>query len=403
MEQRSLKVFEAEKTFFARITNTISKLLIPTRVGINGMLVAIKRNSLLKSYQDYIEMNTEEKSDKKDIITKKYEDIYALYLESIDRYIMDSIYKKVKNDTATEFEKKALSDYYMITHLKETQYLEYKYKKQKYLIQIDYEDIQTGNKEKIIDRYNKFYVYKMDTIYKGLLKHYSIQLTDTLKNSNVEKEKTYDKIFETLEEYIVTILPIKMKYENTSTYKEILENYHEFSKFTVGKLDQKDYIEKKGILLQLSRTLFTHSLPLMVAEQCYVKLLKDTRSLIVDTKIATKKAAAYELLISLIEDYNIKLLSTKVYWDKQALREKYKKFWNEYKKLEPLKQENAEEYQKQKEILFIKTDLAILINCKTDYSKIIKYYKQVLTEYGVMKQIKGYQSNQGRYIKQKIA
>ena len=35
---------------------------------------------------------------------------------------MDSIYKKVKNDTANEFEKDALSQYYMITHLKETGY-----------------------------------------------------------------------------------------------------------------------------------------------------------------------------------------------------------------------------------------------------------------------------------------
>ena len=38
------------------------------------------------------------------------------------------------------------------------------------------------------------------------------------------------------------------------------------------------------ILLSLSRKLFTHSLPLIVAEQCYEKLLNDVRSLIVDTK-----------------------------------------------------------------------------------------------------------------------
>ena len=58
------------------------------------------------------------------------DDTYALYLEAIDKYIMDSIYKKVKNETADEFEKEALSQYYMITHLKENNYTEYKYKKQ---------------------------------------------------------------------------------------------------------------------------------------------------------------------------------------------------------------------------------------------------------------------------------
>ena len=52
--------------------------------------------------------------------------MYGLYLEAIDKYIMDSIYKKVKNDTASEFEKNALSNYYTVIHLKETQYLEYK-------------------------------------------------------------------------------------------------------------------------------------------------------------------------------------------------------------------------------------------------------------------------------------
>lgn len=62
------------------------------------------------------------------MLSKKYEDAYTLYLEAIDKYIMDSIYKKVKNGTATEFEKDALSNYYEVIHLKQTEYLEYKYK-----------------------------------------------------------------------------------------------------------------------------------------------------------------------------------------------------------------------------------------------------------------------------------
>ena len=66
----------------------------------------------------------------KDIYEKKYEEAYTAYLEALDKYVMDSIYKKVKNGTASPFEEDALSRYYMITHLKETQYLEYKYKKQ---------------------------------------------------------------------------------------------------------------------------------------------------------------------------------------------------------------------------------------------------------------------------------
>ena len=52
MEERSLRIYDSEKTFFSKITNTISKLLIPTRIGINGMLISIKRNNILKVYEN---------------------------------------------------------------------------------------------------------------------------------------------------------------------------------------------------------------------------------------------------------------------------------------------------------------------------------------------------------------
>ena len=142
------------------------------------------------------------------------------------------------------------------------------------------------------------------------------------------------------------------------------------------------------ILLGISRQLFTHSLPLVVAEQCYVKILKDLREIIITTKIENKKEAAYKLLIELIEDYNIRLLSTKIYWDKPADREEYKIFWNEYKKLQKRKEEDLEEYEKQKEILFIKADLRKLQKAKRNYSKIEAFYKEKLVQLGVMKQIK---------------
>ena len=153
-------------------------------------------------------------------------------------------------------------------------------------------------------------------------------------------------------------------------------------------LDQKEYIENKIILLGISRQLFTHSLPLIVAEQCYIKLLKDTRSLIVDTMVPQKRTAAYEMLIELIEDYNVRLLSTKIYWDKPQERDFYKKFWNQYKEIQKIKDENLELYQKKKEILFIKNDLKMLSNSKRDYSKIIKFYKTKLVNLGVMRQFK---------------
>ncbi len=396
MEERSLRVYSSEKTFFSKITNTLTKLLIPTKVSLNGMMISMKRNNVLKAYENSLNVEKIEDENRREAISKKVDDTYALYLESIDKYIMDSIYKKVKNDTASEFEKEALSQYYMITHLKETGYTEYKYKKQMYLMRLDYETV-SNEKTKILEKYKKFYAAEMEILYKGLLKHYSIRLADNI--SDGEKQEIYNKIFKTLEEYISNILPIKMELDNNDTYKEILDGYNEFERFTVGKLDQNDNIEKNMILLGISRKLFTHSLPLVVAEQCYIKLLKDARSLIVDTKIAKKQQKAYSLLINIMEEYNVRLLSTKIYWDKPSQREEYKAFWNEYKKVNELKDSNYDEYIKQKEILFVESDLKKVSINENKYYKIIKFYKNRLVELGAMRELMNSYSSDGKYTK----
>ena len=393
MEERSLRIYDSEKTFFSKITNTINKLFIPTKIGINGMLISIKRNNILKVYDN---LQSAKDQEKKEALSKKLDDTYALYLEAIDKYIMDSIYKKVRNDVATEFEKEALSQYYVVTHLKESNYTEYKYRKQLYLIGLDYQNVLT-EKEKLVDRYKRFYCTETESLYKGLLKHYSIRLADNI--TDAEKQEVYNKIFKVLEEYISNILPIKFEIEKNETYKDILDEFDNFDRFSVGKLDQNDVIEKNLILLGLSRKLFTHSLPLVVAEQCYIKLLKDARSLIVDTKVLRKQEKAYSLLIRIIEEYNVKLLSTKIYWEKPAQREEYKKFWDKYKKVEELKDKDYDEYVKQKEILFIKSDLEKVSTNENKYFKIIAFYKHKLVELGVMRNLRNSYISEGEYTK----
>lgn len=396
MEERSLRIYNQEKTFFSKITSTLSRLLIPTKVGINSVMISMKRNSVLKAYDNYIEADKIDDGAKKDIITKKLDDVYALYLESIDKYVMDSIYKKVKNETANEFEREALSQYYAVTHLKETGYTEYKYRKQMYLLRLDYETVLTS-KTKIIEKYKKFYAMEMETLYKGILKHYSIRLADNLGDG--EKQEVFGKIFKTLEDYISNILPIKLEIEPNDTYKEIIEEYNNFERFSVGKLDQNDTIEKNMILLGISRKLFTHSLPLVVAEQCYNKLLNDIRSLIVDTKIARKQEKAYSLLIHIMEEFNVQLLSTKIYWNKPAEREEYKEFWKKYQEVNALKETNEEEYMKQKEILFVKSDLRKVEKDENKYYRIIKFYRNKLVELGVMRKLSNSCISGGTYTK----
>ena len=398
MEERSLRLY-TDKTFFTKLTNTITKMLITTKIGINGMLISMKRNNVLKAYETFSQCEKEENANKKEVLQKKYEDAFSLYLESIDKHIMDSIYKKVKNDTASEFEKNALSKYYEVIHIKEKEYLEYKYRKQKYLLELDYETIKELDKPKLLEKYTQFYVTKMDSLYKGLLKHFSIKLADNLSYQN--REEIYEKIFKVLEEYITMILPIKMNNEQSDNYKQLVEEYEKFENYTVGKLDQNEGIEKRMVLLAISRKLFTHSLPLIVAEQCYIKLLKDVRSLIVDTRVIKKQEKAYTLLIRLIEDYNVKLLSTKIYWDKPANRDEYKKFWKKYQQIEEIRETDNKEYAKQKEILFIRGDLKQVYKNENKYFKIIKFYKNKLVSLNAMKELKNSCKTEGKYIGRK--
>ena len=395
MEEKSLRVVGTDKTFFNKITNTLTKILIPTKIGINGMRISLKRNALIKAFEI-----SEEENDisKKDIVDKKYEDAYTAYLEALDKYVLDTIYKKVKNETATKFESMALSQYYGIIQLKKNEYVEYKYRKQKYLLELDKETVFNTAKEKVIEKYKKFYISKQDTLYKGILKNYSIKLADNTNIYDSTKEWIYIKIFETLEDYIKNILPTKI---SEKKYENIVKEYEKYEKFSVGKLDARDNIEKNMILLGISRNLFTHSLPLVVAEQCYMKLLKDARCLVQDTKIAAKRDKAFTMLMNLIEDYNIRLLSTKVYWDNSINRESFKSFYDKYKIIEKLKETDFIEYIKQKEILFIREDMKKLNNEKTDYSQLIKYYKRKLVDYEVMKEIRNKISKTGKYIRYK--
>lgn len=394
MEERSLRITGTDKNFFGRLSTKLSAMLIPTKVGINSMLISMKRTSVMKAFEN----NSKEDNDQEEQ-EKKFENSYTAYLEALDKYVLDSIYKKVRNGSATEFEKNALSKYYEVTSLKENEYMEYKYRKQKYLLDLDYESIKTNGKEKVIKRYIPFYINKMDAIYKAILKNYSIKLANTSDLYDSSKEWIYNKIFYTLEDYIQNILSIKIK-NDIDNKQELKEEFEKFENYAIGKLDSRDNIEKNKAVLKISRKLFTHSLPLVVAEQCYEKLLKDARSLVQDTKIATKRERVYSTLINLIEDYNVKLLSTKVYWDNPQKRESFKLFWDKYKVLTKQKDINPKELTKQKEILLIRRDLKCIEKATIDYSQITKYYKRKLVDYGAIREIQNKcKTLNGKFIK----
>lgn len=389
MEERSLKVVDSNKTFFGKLSKTLSKIIIPTKIGINGIVINLKRNNMLKAYEV---LNHPKNSDvdKQKILSKKYKEAYSIYLEAIDKYIMDTVYKKVKTNTASAFEKDAMGNYYKITTLKEKEYTEYKYQKQKYLIELDYESLKLNAKGKALEKYKDFYVTQMDSFYKGILKNYSVKLAECSRRLDTSTD-VYNKIFDILDEYINKILIIKLEDPNNGIEERVGSELNRLDQFDIGELDSKDYVEKNMLLLGISRQIFTHSLPLVAAEQCYDKLLKDIRKIIVMTQDEKAKLEAYNLLLDLLENYNIKLLSGKVYWEKTEERESYKKFYEEYEKAETARE---------KEILFLRREITTLEE-NDENKNIIKFYKDRLVSYGVMRKIKDDCKTSTKYIRNK--
>ena len=235
MEERSLRITGTDRNFFGRLSTKLSAMFIPTKIGINSMLISMKRTSVIKAFESYIKADEDDKDD----YEKKLETAYTAYLSALDKYVLDSIYKKVKNGTATDFEKNALSKYYEVTSLKENEYMEYKYRKQKYLLDLDFESVKQNGKEKVIKRYSNFYIDKMDSIYKAILKNYSIKLADTSNVYDSNKEWIYTKIFYTLEDYIQNILPVKIQ-NDMENKEQMQKEYEKYDRFLVGKLDSRD-------------------------------------------------------------------------------------------------------------------------------------------------------------------
>ena len=166
-------------SIFKRFTKALNLFLLPSKLNFNSYQIIRRRRQLVKLYEVYNQTLTVEDASKKEKAFQKFEDMYIEYLECIDKYIMDSIRKKVMNGKASEFEKKALIDYHKVAVQKDEEYIEYKYRKQKYLLELDYNKmIEEDRPSKYDNTYKKIYVEKQDKLYKGILKNYSIKITD---------------------------------------------------------------------------------------------------------------------------------------------------------------------------------------------------------------------------------
>ena len=275
MEQaksKTLKIITTNTNFIGRVASTIRNILVPTKIGMNSFLISMKRRAYIKADKILEKVKEVPSKSQREEAERKYNIAYEEYLEAIDKYIMDSIYAKVRTDRATKVEKRALADYYKINTNKSEQYEEYKNKKQLFLLSLDYKVLKASGK-KIDEKYEELYAVKETKIYRNLLKNYSVRLADNRLISNEKKNGIYMEIFRSLAEYVKEILPLEMKHSKINKYSKIQSEIDRYNSY-LGKLDEKDNLERTIILLNISRTLFTHSLPMPVIEECFRKIIK---------------------------------------------------------------------------------------------------------------------------------
>ena len=86
-----------------------------------------------------------------------------------------------------------------------------------------YDIIETGKVEEkyYITEREKYILTAWDNFYKGILKNYSVKLADTKKIKNNNSTDVYSNIFETLEEYVSRILPLKLQDDKNNIHEKI--------------------------------------------------------------------------------------------------------------------------------------------------------------------------------------
>lgn len=389
-KDNQLIVVKEHNNLFDKAIKNLSKTIYFSNGSFKNIFIGMKRSKVIRAFRKYKNISNIPDEEKRELINKRYDNAYNEYLIALDNYVVSCIYPKVKDNKGSYEENKIIERYLEISNLKETEHMEYKYKRQRFLIEQDFFTVLKMKNLYFVETYKEFYVFKMDNIYKTLLRNYSIKLMEKDKGKSI-----YDEMFKELEQYIIDVLPYKMQVSNQDVYKTILKEYNKLERFKyeADNSNRVKYIEKNMLLLAISRDLFTHSLPLVAAEQCYVKLLKEARELIVVADTFSKKEEVYKLIMSLIEFYNIKLLSKKTYWDNPKIREEYKKFWDEYSRISKLENIDYSEYVRQKESLFIYYELKLLNRVDNDkYNQIKQFYRIKL------KELKGLKKMRNKYI-----
>lgn len=226
----SLELYKPNNSALNRFSKLFSKIQKKQKNGINSINVNLRRNSMTKKYNAWLD---DEKNE------DKFIKAYNLYIEALNDYMMNKIYKKVKMECANDYEKKILSEYYYVLKLKEELYDEYKLRKEKYLMNLDYENILSDEKKS--KDAQSLYKCNINYIYRNLLHLYD-------DKSENEKYEYYIKI---IQEYNDDkLVKFILNEKNIEPYE--CENEENDETYNMAKSNIKRYT----ILLNISEAIF---------------------------------------------------------------------------------------------------------------------------------------------------
>jgi len=384
MAEVQLKLVKrTEDGVFGKAINNLNRMLYSPSGSFFNLTINAKRNNVVKNFLQNENIENMVNDKKRNQMMTKYERTYESYLTMLENYIKETIYHKSKKKVSSIKENKILSSYYELISLKSLDLVEYKYRRQTLLLSMDWDIILSTKGNSFVEKYKKFYISVVEQLYKSLMRHYAINLTDATK----DKSQTFQHIYQLIEDYIKDILPYL---EETETKKRIL-NVYQTQILTVDIYTKKTYneLKKNMLLLELSKYMFAYSLPMVALDQCYQELIHDSKIAIMNTYIDADKFETYQLLIDLFESYHKNVLSKKIYWDSDAQKEEFIRFSNQYHEFKKLERIDYSEYMRLREIHFIMNDLKAIKNDK-QYDELRSYYRER------MKQQKGFRRLKNR-------
>ena len=374
----------ADETIWGKAISSIGRVVYSSNFNIYILLNATKRNSVVKAFHNYININSFKEESKREAISEKYKKAYSNYINSLEKSITENIYSKVRKGAASLDEQHILSKYYEVCKYKNEDQVLYRTKLEKVALNMDWNTVQSAKSDNYISRYKEFYLYNIEELYKAEMRHDAILLA----NAKQGDRDQYEAVYNLIETYIKEVLPILPENRDTSA---IIKDYRKYVS-ALDAYEKKDFLElrKRLALLGFSRALFEYSLPMLAKEQCYKEILEIARVILTNYYTEAEQFAAYEVILDGIEEYVDNILDYKTTWDSEQDKKDYEQFNEKFAILKKLARIDYDGYKRQREVLFIKYDLKYLNKNNIKLPELRAYYRERLIIRNALRRLKNH-------------